>query len=77
MEDQATDRAFRIGQKNNVLVHKCITRGTIEEHIDEMIQEKRALADSALGNMENSITSLSDTEFLNLVRLDLKRALED
>ena len=77
VEDQATDRAFRIGQKNNVLVHKCITRGTIEEHIDEMIQEKRALADSALGNMENSITSLSDTEFLNLVRLDLKRALED
>ena len=77
VEDQATDRAFRIGQKNNVLVHKCITRGTIEEHIDEMIQEKRTLADSALGNMENSITSLSDTEFLNLVRLDLKRALED
>ena len=77
VEDQATDRAFRIGQKNNVLVHKCITRGTIEEHIDEMIQEKRVLADSALGNMENSITSLSDTEFLNLVRLDLKRALED
>lgn len=77
VENQATDRAFRIGQKNNVLVHKCITRGTIEEQIDALLRSKEALSESALGSMEESITSMSDAEFLNLVRLDLKRALED
>ena len=77
VEDQATDRAFRIGQKNNVLVHKCLTRGTIEEHIDQMLQEKRSLAEDALGDMQNSITSLSDEDFLKLIRLDLKLAVEE
>ncbi len=77
VENQATDRAFRIGQKNNVLVHKCITRGTIEEHIDQILQRKGALSESVLGSVEESITSMSDAEFLDLVRLDLKRAVED
>src|SRR5205807_4621725 len=45
VEDQATDRAFRIGQKRNVLVHKFVCRGTVEERIDAMIHDKRELAD--------------------------------
>jgi SNF2 family DNA or RNA helicase len=45
VENQATDRAFRIGQKRNVLVHKFVCRGTVEERIDELIESKRALAD--------------------------------
>jgi non-specific serine/threonine protein kinase len=48
VENQATDRAFRIGQKQNVLVHKFVCRGTIEERIDRMIEEKQALSDGLL-----------------------------
>ena len=71
VEDQATDRAFRIGQQKNVLVQKCITRGTIEEHIDEMIVNKKELASAILGSRsELNITALSNDEIYNLVRLD-------
>ncbi len=77
VEDQATDRAFRIGQKNNVLVHKCVTIGTVEERIDALIRSKRALADSVLDPAEVGISSLSDGEVLDLVRLDLRRALAE
>ncbi|MBQ7586029.1 MAG: DEAD/DEAH box helicase, partial [Desulfovibrionaceae bacterium] len=71
VEDQATDRAFRIGQKKNVLVHKCITRGTLEEKIDETIMEKRDLAAEILGERsEINISALSNDEIYNLVRLD-------
>ena len=77
VEDQATDRAFRIGQKKNVLVHKCITKGTLEEKIDALITRKRELADEILGSgAEMDITSLSDAEIWNLVRLDASRAAE-
>jgi non-specific serine/threonine protein kinase len=76
VEDQATDRAFRIGQRRNVLVHKLVCRGTIEERIDEMIAGKRALSRELLeGTAEPSLTELGDAELLSLVALDLDRAL--
>lgn len=75
VENQATDRAFRIGQTRNVLVHKFVCRGTIEEKIDLMITEKRALANDLLGSgSEIDLTKLSDSELLNLVKLDLRSA---
>ncbi|MFQ5424271.1 MAG: DEAD/DEAH box helicase [Phycisphaerae bacterium] len=75
VENQATDRAFRIGQKRNVLVHKFVTSGTIEERIDEMIAEKRQMADEVLAtNGEVNMTELPDDELMQLVRLDVTRA---
>ena len=75
VENQATDRAFRIGQRRNVLVHKFVTTGTVEERIDEMIAEKRKLADDILaGDAEVNLTELSDEALLDLVRLDVTRA---
>ena len=75
VENQATDRAFRIGQRRNVLVHKFITRGTVEERIDAMIADKRQLAEDVLGgDQEVNLTELSDDELLGLVRLDVTSA---
>ena len=77
VENQATDRAFRIGQQRNVLVHTFITQGTVEERIDAMIKEKRQLADDLLvGDEEGEVnlTELPDDELLRLVRLDVTRA---
>ena len=75
VENQATDRAFRIGQKKNVQVHKFITQGTVEEVIDKMIESKKGLADQILNNTDEvKITELSDEELLNLVSLDINRA---
>ncbi len=75
VENQATDRAFRIGQKKNVLVHKFVTTGTIEERIDRLITEKQELAESLLaGSGEIKLTELPDEELLELVRLDVSRA---
>ena len=75
VENQATDRAFRIGQRRNVLVHRFVTRGTIEEKIDRMIAEKRQLADDLLdGDREIDLTELTDDELIDLVRLDVTRA---
>ena len=75
VENQATDRAFRIGQKKNVLVHKFVTLGTIEERIDLLIAEKRQLAEELLSDTgEVKLTELSDDELINLVRLDVTRA---
>ena len=75
VENQATDRAFRIGQQRNVLVHKFVTRGTVEEKIDAMIAEKQAMADSLLeGGAEKALTELSDDEILKMVSLDIERA---
>jgi non-specific serine/threonine protein kinase len=75
VENQATDRAYRIGQHRNVLVHKFVTAGTIEERIDRLIAEKQALADNLLGGGEVKLTELADDELLDLVRLDIDRAL--
>ena len=75
VENQATDRAFRIGQRRNVLVHKFMTTGTVEERIDEMIAEKQKLADDILaGDGEVNLTELSDEALIDLVRLDVTRA---
>jgi non-specific serine/threonine protein kinase len=75
VEDQATDRAFRIGQKRNVLVHKFVCRGTVEERIDAMIRDKRALADQLLNKEgEALLTEMSDEELLRFVALDIGRA---
>ena len=79
VESQATDRAFRIGQKRNVLVHKFVCRGTIEEKIDAMINDKKRLAADLLdaGGGEVRLTELSDAELLRLVSLDLKSATSE
>ena len=71
VENQATDRAFRIGQEKNVMVHKLVCQGTIEEKIDAMIESKRALAENVIGtNSEKWITELSDEELMKLLRLE-------
>lgn len=80
VENQATDRAFRIGQKRNVLVHKFVCRGTLEERIDQMIRDKQELADQVLGAKsegETLLTEMSDRELLNFVALDITRAAEE
>ncbi|MDR2213000.1 MAG: DEAD/DEAH box helicase [Pseudomonadales bacterium] len=78
VENQATDRAFRIGQKRNVLVNKFICRGTIEERIDMLIESKRELAEQLLGGgAEINLTELGDRELLDLVRLDLDAATKE
>ncbi len=80
IENQATDRAFRIGQKRNVLVHKFTCRGTIEERIDTLLQEKKHLAESLLGDeggAEILLTEMSNKELLAFVSLDLRSALEE
>ena len=75
VEDQASDRAYRIGQHRNVLVRKLISRGTIEDRIDDMIEAKKALSDSVLsGRHEIDLTALGDDELLRLVSLDLTAA---
>ena len=75
VENQATDRAFRIGQKRNVLVHKFVTRGTIEEKIDALIRNKQEMADALLeGGTEKALTEMTDNEILDMVSLDIERA---
>lgn len=69
VENQATDRAFRIGQKKNVVVHKFVTTGTIEEKIDAMIEEKQNLASELLAGGESWITEMGNDELLKLFRL--------
>ena len=69
VEDQATDRAYRIGQKKNVLVHKFITIGTVEEKIDQMIENKKELAESIVGSGEGWITEMSMEKLRELFSL--------
>ncbi len=78
VENQATDRAFRIGQKKNVLVHKFICRGTVEEKIDALIDSKKSLSDELLaGGGEINLTEMRDDDILRLVALDLHTALKE
>ncbi|MCD4523632.1 DEAD/DEAH box helicase [Nocardioides sp. cx-173] len=69
VEEQATDRAYRIGQTRPVQVHRMITQGTIEEKIAELLARKRSLADSVLGRGEAALTELGNDELRNLVTL--------
>ncbi|MBA3816835.1 MAG: DEAD/DEAH box helicase, partial [Parachlamydiaceae bacterium] len=78
VENQATDRAYRIGQKHPVLVHKFICRGTIEEKIDQMIEMKKNLSKDVLeGGGEVSLTEMNDDELLDMISLDIHRAMGD
>jgi len=69
VEDQATDRAYRIGQTKPVQVHRLVTRGTVEEKVAELLTRKRALADAVLGQGEAALTELTDAELRDLVSL--------
>ncbi len=69
VEDQATDRAYRIGQKRTVLVHKLVSTGTVEERIDAMISAKRALAEQVVGSGEGWITELSTDDLRDVIAL--------
>ena len=76
VENQATDRAYRIGQHKNVLVHKFVCRGTLEERIDAMLRSKQGLADGVLDDDgERRLTELATDELLRVVALDLRSAL--
>ena len=72
VENQATDRAFRIGQTKNVMVHKFVSRGTIEEKIDELIKSKIELAQNVISadSGESWITEMSDSDLMKMFRLD-------
>ena len=69
VEEQATDRAYRIGQTKPVQVHKMVTRGTLEERIAALLDRKRALADAVLARGEAALTELSNEELRDLVTL--------
>jgi SNF2 family DNA or RNA helicase len=69
VEDQATDRAYRIGQRRNVQVRKLICAGTLEERVDEMIERKKALAERVVGTGEDWLTDLSTDELRDVFRL--------
>ena len=78
VENQATDRAFRIGQTKNVLVHKFICRGTVEDKIDNMIELKQQLAGDFLsGGTDMLLTEMKDEDLLKLVALDLGAAMKE
>lgn len=77
VENQATDRAFRIGQRRNVLVHKFVCRGTVEEKIDALIEEKTQLATELLeGGAEQMLTEMTDAQLIQFVSLDIDKACE-
>jgi SNF2 family DNA or RNA helicase len=78
VENQATDRAYRIGQKRNVLVHKFVCRGTIEERIDALIVSKQNLSQEVLeGTQEALMTELSNEDLLKMVSLDIRSVVEE
>lgn len=74
VENQATDRAFRIGQKKNVMVHKFVCKGTVEEKIDALIAAKAGLATELLEGGETLLTEMDDEALLRMVALDLEKA---
>jgi non-specific serine/threonine protein kinase len=72
VENQATDRAFRIGQKKNVVVHKFLTKGTIEEKIDKMLEDKRELSEKVVSSTgEAWITNMDNKELMDMFKLTL------
>lgn len=75
VEDQATDRTFRIGQTRNVQVRKFICAGTFEEQIDQLIERKKTLAESIIGAGENWVTELSNAELRKMITLRRDDAL--
>ena len=81
VENQATDRAFRVGQKRNVLVHKFLCQGTVEDKIDALIESKREISDQLLGGAsaggEINLTELPNAELLKLVALDLGAVMKE
>jgi len=77
VEDQATDRAFRIGQARNVQVHKYICAGTLEEKIDALIESKQALAEQVIGAGESWLTELSNAELRDLLTLRAEAVMDD
>jgi SNF2 family DNA or RNA helicase len=76
VEDQATDRAFRIGQQKNVFVHKFVAIGTLEERIDQMIEDKKKLAGSIVGGDESWLTELDNEAFKKLIALNKNAVME-
>lgn len=76
VENQATDRAFRIGQKKRVFAHKMVTLGTLEERIDQMIEEKQQLADSIVGSDESWLTEMDNESFTRLIQLNRNTIME-
>ena len=78
VESQATDRAFRIGQQRNVVVHKLVCRGTVEERIESLIEQKKGLAEDLLqAGGEGLVTEMSDADVVRIVSLDLRSALAE
>ena len=78
VENQATDRAFRIGQRRNVVIHKFVCRGTVEERIDALIEQKKGLAADLLEvGGDGLVTEMSDADVLRIVSLDLRSALAE
>ena len=76
VEDQATDRAFRIGQKRNVLVHKFVCRGTLEEKIDKMIRDKKAISQELFSEEgEVNLTEMNNEQLMQFVALDINKAI--
>lgn len=76
VEDQATDRAFRIGQEKNVFVHKFIAIGTLEERIDRTLEDKKRLSSAIVGNDESWLTELDNDSFKQLIALNKQAILE-
>jgi SNF2 family DNA or RNA helicase len=77
VENQATDRVFRIGQTRNVQVHKFVCTGTLEEKIHDMIESKKALAEQVVGGGENWLTELDTNQLRSLLILDRNAIIED
>ncbi len=71
VENQATDRAYRIGQTKNVQVHKFVTPGTLEERVDQLLERKSALAEDVVGTGEGWLTQLSDQELRDVLKLSI------
>ncbi|WP_020557999.1 DEAD/DEAH box helicase [Thiofilum flexile] len=76
VENQATDRAYRIGQQKTVFAHKMVTLGTLEERIDQMITDKKALADSIVGTDETWLTEMDNAAFYQLIQLNRTTIME-